>query len=42
VESINAGRVWLAPTLEAGERDRLAALAAALLLFDPAASDLEP
>jgi hypothetical protein len=42
VESINAGRVWLAPTLEAGERDRLAALAAALLLFDPAASDLDP
>jgi hypothetical protein len=41
VESVNAGRVWLAPTLAAGERDRLAALATALLLFDPAASDLD-
>ena len=36
VETINRGRVWIDPSLSERDRMRAAAMAAALLLFDPA------
>jgi hypothetical protein len=36
VETINRGRVWLDPSLSAEEQGRLAAIATALLLYEPA------
>ena len=41
VETINRGRVWIAPSLTAGEQDRVAAVVATLLLYRPLQDELE-
>ncbi|HSL19018.1 MAG TPA: hypothetical protein VLB51_14015 [Methylomirabilota bacterium] len=42
VEIVNRGRVWIDPTLEVATRNRIAAAAAALLLFEPPEVESEP
>lgn len=41
VETINRGRVWMSPTLDDEERGKLALAATALLLYEPAAIEVE-
>lgn len=41
VETINHGRVWIAPFLTSGEQDRVAAVVATLLLYRPLKDELE-
>lgn len=38
VETINRGRVWMDPSLSARDQSRIAAVATALLLYEPAAT----
>jgi hypothetical protein len=35
VETINRGRVWIDPSLDTGDRSRIAAVSTALLLYEP-------
>ena len=42
VEVINRGRVWIDPSIDAETRHRIAAAAAALLLFEPPEVESEP
>ena len=41
VETINRGRVWMAPSLSPAERDHIAAVVATLLLYRPLQDELE-
>lgn len=40
VETINSGRVWISPALSPQQQSRVAMLAAVLLLYDPAQTEL--
>ena len=42
IETINRGRVWIGSDLDADTRQRVAAVAAALLLFEPPEVESEP